>query len=425
MSFRAPAAPARPDIPPRTPTRLLRWYPTERKTLLLATTFATVVIIIVGLFYVHVIRGVQAGTEPLHDFFALWGWSAMIHMVAHPLTIYDPAAVRSFLDAQDPAFKENYPFAYPPSFLLVIWPLALLPRNASYVIWVLTTLACYLAVVGHGPWRRTIVLLTLLAPATALTVSAGQNGFLTAALMIGGCRLLGRRPLVAGILFGLLSCKPQLGVLIPIALLAARQWRAIAAAAVTVLASIAASAAAFGWSMWTHWVSALVGLLHLVGKQDQLYHEMPTIAANLHGLGVAPVAVQAAQIGAGIAAATAVFLCWRKDRASRLAAAALQAGTFLATPYAFFYDLPLVTNAVLEMVMERLEAREAFSTTEILVVIGTVVLPIVMAASHGPIPWSGFVLPLLFLVIVRRALLRGRVAGGRSEPLGPVARPAE
>ena len=403
---------------------LLSWHAEERKTRFLATGLIFLLAALVGLFYAHLAVQVWHGSKPLNDFFALWSWSAMVHAAAHPVALYAPAQVQAFLHTQDAAFKGNYPFAYPPSFLLVIWPLALAGRNASYVIWVLSTLACYLSAVGHGPWRRTIVILVLLAPATALTVSAGQNGFLTAALMIGGCRLLDRRPVLAGILFGLLSCKPQLGVLIPVALLAARQWRAIAAAAATVLASVVASAAAFGWTMWAHWVSALVGLFHLVGKQTQLYHDMPTIAANLHGIGMAPGAVQAAQVLSGIAAATAVFLCWRRSGSSRLAAAALQAGTFLATPYAFFYDLPLVTNAVVELVQERLEARAAFSLTEIVVVIGTVLLPVAMAASHGPIPWSGFVLPLLFVVIVRRALLRDRATGAYGKQVGPVPQAA-
>ena len=405
---------------------LSRWPVTARKTRLLAIGLIFLIAAVIGLFYAHLVVQVWNGTKPLNDFFALWSWSAMVHTTAHPVALYAPAQVRAFLHAEDAAFKGNYPFAYPPSFLLVIWPLALLGRKASYLMWMLTTLTCYLAVVGQGRWRRTIILLTLLAPATALTVSAGQNGFLTAGLMIGGCRLLNRRPMLAGILFGLLSCKPQLGVLIPVALLAGRQWRAIAAAAVTVLASVAASAVAFGWTMWTHWLSALAGLFHLVGKQTHLYHEMPTIAANLHALGVAPVAAQGIQIGAGIAAGAAVFLCWRRGGTSRLATAALQTGTFLATPYAFVYDLPLVTHAVIELVLERMEAKETFTLTEVLAVIGTLLLPIVMALSHGSIPWSGVVLPLLFVVIVRRALRRNRIADGRSVRVTPVAAwPAE
>ena len=403
---------------------LLRWHAEDRKTRVLAIGLTFLLAALAGLFYAHLVVQVWHGTKPLSDFFALWSWSAMVHAAAHPVALYAPAQVQAFMHAQDAAFKGNYPFAYPPSFLLMIWPLALLPRNLSYVIWVVTTLAFYLAAVGQRPWRRPIVLLLLLAPATGLTASAGQNGFLTAALIMGGCRLLGRRPVLAGVLFGLLSFKPQFGVLIPVALLAARQWRAIAAAAVTVLATVGLSTAAFGWTMWAHWVSALIGLFQFVSGQTRLYHEMPTIAANLHLLGVAPIAVQAAQIVSALVAAVAVFLCWRRGP-GRLAAAALQAGTFLATPYAFFYDLPIVSNAVVELVLERLEAREAFSITELLAVIGSVLLPIVMLAAPGTIPWSGFVLPLLFVVIVRRALLRDRSSDTRGVRVGPVAQPAE
>ncbi len=45
--------------------------------------------------------------------------------------------------------------------------------------------------------------------------------------MIGACRLLGRRPVLAGVLFGLAAVKPQLGLLVPVALISARQWRSV------------------------------------------------------------------------------------------------------------------------------------------------------------------------------------------------------
>ena len=40
----------------------------------------------------------------------------------------------------------------------------------------------------------------------------GQNGFYTAALFASGLTLVERRPIAAGILLGLLCCKPQLGL---------------------------------------------------------------------------------------------------------------------------------------------------------------------------------------------------------------------
>ena len=405
MNLAGPVVTPRATAPavalPRGLTRTLRWYPNERKTLLLVTSFATVVAIVVGLLYVHVIRGVQAGTEPLHDFFALWGWSAMIHATRHTGAIYDPSAVKAFLHAQDPRFRGNYPFAYPPSFLLLIWPLALLGRTASYVVFVLVTLAFYLAAIGRRPWRRPIMLVGLIAPATVLTITAGQNGLLTGALLIGGCRLLERRPVLAGVLFGLLSCKPQLGVLIPVALLAAGMWRVIAAAAATVLASVVASGAAFGWAMWARWMHALFGLTRFVSAQPKLYQLMPTVSANLHLLGAPPWLALAAQLGAAGLAAAGVWWSWRRGP-GRVPTAVLQVGTFLATPYAFFYDLPILTNALLEIALDRLDTNEAFAGGELLAMAAAVVLPLAMTMGNGSIPWSGFVLPPLFALSLWR-----------------------
>ena len=53
----------------------------------------------------------------------------------------------------------------------------------------------------------------LLAPTTTICLVAGQSGFLLAALLVGGLQLVARRPILAGILFGSLTYKPQFGVL--------------------------------------------------------------------------------------------------------------------------------------------------------------------------------------------------------------------
>src|SRR5438874_1214094 len=79
--------------------------------------------------------------------------------------------------------------------------------------------------------------------ASGFTIGSGQNGFLTAALLVGGFGLLRRQPGFAGALLGVLTYKPQFWLLVPIALTAARQWRAFAsaviAAAVMALLSLA------------------------------------------------------------------------------------------------------------------------------------------------------------------------------------------
>ena len=94
----------------------------------------------------------------------------------------------------------------------------------------------------------------LASPAMAINLLMGQNGCLTAALWVGGAALLPRRPATAGALFGLLTFKPQLGVLIPVFLLAGRRYRAILAACLSAAVLAAASVVAFGPGSWRAFV---------------------------------------------------------------------------------------------------------------------------------------------------------------------------
>src|SRR3546814_4826722 len=102
----------------------------------------------------------------------------------------------------------------------------------------------------RSTYATILVVALLLAPASYINISGGQNGFLTGALLIGGLRLLGPKPILAGICFGLLTVKPQLGILLPFALLASRQWTAIVVASVTAALLVGASALLFGWESW-------------------------------------------------------------------------------------------------------------------------------------------------------------------------------
>ena len=426
MSSAAPAS-GRPVSSPARHARaclawLLHWPARARRTGQLAAIAVFLPAMLAAVFYSHLVRSLWGGSMPLNDFFAFWSWSAMTHILVHPLAIYTPATVQAFLHGEEPAFHGHYPFAYPPSFLLLTWPLALVSRPLAYGIWSVASLAAYLAAMVQKPWRRPIALLTLFAPATALTLETGQDGLLMAALLYGGCRLLPRRPVLAGVLFGLLSCKPQFGLLLPVALLAARQWRTIAAAAATVLATVIASAAAFGWGMWGRWVAALWQLSSFVAGRARLYPLMPTVTGTLHQLGVGPLPRVLVQAAATLLAGLCVWLCWRRGP-GRLPSAVLQVGCFLATPYAFCFDLPIMTGALLNVVLERAEADAAFGLGEVLVLFAAVLLPALMAAFHGPVPWSALVLPPLFALIVARAH-RAMPGTGPAHPPGSRTGPA-
>jgi hypothetical protein len=112
-----------------------------------------------------------------------------------------------------------HPWLYPPTFLLVLLPFCWLPFLTSYAVFQIASFTALVAASWGLTARKTLIpVLLLLSPAAAITVIAGQNAFLTAALVLGGLRLLPRAPVWAGILFGMLTIKPQFGLLIAVAL---------------------------------------------------------------------------------------------------------------------------------------------------------------------------------------------------------------
>ena len=81
---------------------------------------------------------------------------------------------------------ESYFWSYPPHILLFIWPFGLMPYLPAFVLWTLGGFALFLYAAAPGGVERKHLLFLAVAPAVAINVFIGQNGFFTAALLIGG-----------------------------------------------------------------------------------------------------------------------------------------------------------------------------------------------------------------------------------------------
>ena len=299
----------------------------------------------------------QSGPSRFGDFFAIWSYGQVL--AAHPAAeLYDPAALVARQVALGMPATQSNPFPYPPSFLPVVWPLGWLLYTPAYVAFMGATFALYLLAVGlaaPSP-RAPLVLVALVAPTSILTLVAGQSGFLAAALFLGGMRLAPVRPVLAGVLLGLLAYKPQLGLLVPVALAAAGLWRVIATAVVTTLLVALATSAAFGWHIWAEWLTylpAYAGQFARESTQDD--YLMPTLTAALHMLGIGPGVARPAQLVLALAAAAWVWRAARPGLGPR-AVLVLATASFLATPHAFIYDLPMLSGATLLFVADRAPA---------------------------------------------------------------------
>ncbi len=314
-----------------------------------------------------------------------------------------------------------HPWLYPPHALLYSWPLGLMPYLLSYALWSVVTLALYLAAAGKRHLAGVGTLALILAPATFVNFLAGQNGFLSAALLIAGMRLLDRRPALAGILLGLLCFKPQLGILVPIALVAARLWRPFFGASMTVLGVVALSVVAFGLESWQSYLSQIAINQSLIFERGSglfvLMMPTPLMATRILGLGdVAGYGVQALF---SLCAVLGIYTTFRKRADRSLQVAVLLVGVFLVTPYGFNYDMTLTSVAVL-WGFER-AVKTGFLPGEMLLLALVWALPIlVMGTNAQGLPLGPVILGLLFLVLLIRA--NGWLP---QHGLAPVAREAD
>ena len=257
---------------------------------------------------------------------------------------------RQIFGAQTPM----YGWHYPPFFHFVAAPLALLPYLAAFAVWQGVTLILYLlamrAIAAGGSREQGTAadgtwLLALAFPAVFVNLGHGQNGFLTAALIGFALLWLDRRPIVAGILFGLLAYKPQYGLLIPLVLAATGRWRTVFAAAATVTLLILAVTLAFGIETWRAFFAS-AGFSREVLEHGGRWHMIQSVYSWVRLWGGSVALAYAVQGIVTLAVAAALVWLWRSGAAFALKAAALCIGVLLATPYSIDYDMMLLAPAI-------------------------------------------------------------------------------
>jgi hypothetical protein len=300
--------------------------------------------LIAAAYFFALAHGLLAGLDrPVSMDFVSFYAAGDLANAGTPALAYDQAAhYAAEQRAEGPEIPYNY-FYYPPIYLLLCALLAQLPYTVAYVVFeALTLLICVLIarrITNETHWSMLVPLVAF--PAVFWTVGLGQNAFLTAALFGAATLLIDRRPIVAGVLFGVLAYKPHYGILVPIALAAGGHWRAFFSAGITVLALTALSVASFGWDTWAAFLAAAPGSHDVYGggKLDTLGLATPFGATLTLGGGVT--LAYAVQGLFTIGAIGWVALVWRRGLSLPVRAATLLAATPLAVPALFYYDLVL------------------------------------------------------------------------------------
>jgi hypothetical protein len=285
------------------------------------------------------------------DFVNVWAAGRMV-LDGLPALAYDwdlQKQVELAVLKQD--FIGYFAWHYPPPFLFVASFLAQFPYAAAFVGWVLISLMPYLAAMRAIVGRNFGLILALAVPCTFINVLDGQNGFLTAALIGGTLFLLPTRPVLSGICLGLLTYKPQYGLLFPLVLIATFEWKVFFAAGVTAVALALASWFAFGtesWQAFFHWMPMFSQAFLTEGKAP--WWKLQSIFALVRYFGGSELLGWTFQWVMTGSVAVCVALIWRSTVRYSLKAASLAAATLLTTPYLFVYDMTVLAIAVAYLV---------------------------------------------------------------------------
>jgi len=285
------------------------------------------------------------------DFTMFWS-ASLLALGENAASVYDFQLIREVQGSLTGVPNPTYPgWLYPPTGLLFVAPVSLLPYKVSLVVWTLAGV-CALGAVLWGVLRRPLAVVALLLfPAVGLCLINGQSSVFLAALLGGGLVLLDRRPWLAGFLLGIATVKPQLILLVAPCLLVGRHWRALGGLTVTLAGLVVVSLAVFGGAAWEGWLNNVVGAVDIlvqVGPLEKMQSVL--VAASLAGLDRgAAMALQAA-----VAALMLVVVgwLWYKRFPIEIRGSALLLAAPLATPYSFDYDLAVLTVALAWMALE-------------------------------------------------------------------------
>ncbi len=364
---------------------------------------AVAAILIAALAWVAILL-TDTGTISLawsnRDFANYW-IAARMALAGDVTDLFAPQPV--YFSHMSAVFGPDYPWhnwSYPPHYLLTVLPVGLLgykPALVAYLLGTFLILCGSIRLLAPQADHRQFL---LLMPAIVANALAAQNGFFTAALLLCGLAARYERPVLAGVCFGLLTIKPQLGVLLPLLLVFERRWMVFATAAATTLLLVAISVAVFGLSSWRGYLDHVVPYQTSVMREGTgiFLHMMPSMFGSMRSLGFPADPALAAHLPLAVAALGLWIFSLRRLQASGSRAASTVFATFVVVPYTLSYDLvALAAVAALWPFAGGRPARGALAFFLAAVAVVPIVMPYFGLAS---LPITSLVIPLAWITLL-------------------------
>jgi arabinofuranan 3-O-arabinosyltransferase len=340
------------------------------------------------------------------DFTCAWV-AGLLALHGHIASIYDPAEfvkIQATLAVAKVPIYSSWP--YPPIFFLIIAPFGFLPYLAAFLSWNILTLVGCVTVSYLIVRRSAAIALVLASPFTFWNFLAGQNGLLTASLFGAALLLLERKPVLAGVFVGVLTYKPHLGILIPVALAASRQWRVFWSACATAAFLTCVSLVAFGAGSWQAFPQGFAvhstGLLlsEHVGDPRAYWGMLQTVYGLIRYLNGSPALAWVCQGAMTAGIVSVVWLVWRSRVRYPLKAATLSTAALIATPYAFAYDMAVIAIPLAFLASD--QVKVGLFRGEQAIILALFAASLYIIVTFGKVPIGPVIMLTLLCLILRR-----------------------
>lgn len=341
------------------------------------------------------------------DFYAFWA-AGRLAVDGAAARAYDVTAIAAVQASA--GWDKTMAFVNPPAMLPIVAPLGWLDYPVAWIAWVVATFAFWFSL--SRPLAPRLSWPIAAYPGAAIAAWHAQTGLLTGGFLSGATFFLGTRPFLAGLCFGALVIKPHLALLVPIALLADRQWRAIGGAAASAIGLLLFAWTLYGTqAMLAYRLSFDVSRILMAHANSDFLLRMSTVYAGVRLFLGDQVAI-AVQALISLVMVALTWRVWSRPGPIEGKLAFLMTATTLATPYLFSYDLPFLIVPLLWLA--KLAMQRGWRRGEKPALAFLYVAPLLSRAMALPVGFNFMPLALVFQLWLVHSALADRPTGPES-----------
>ncbi len=232
---------------------------------------------------------------------------------------------------------------YPPTMTLLAIPFSFIPLASSFWVWRLVCILVAVILLRNAGLAWFAVVAGLLGPAGMRDLNIGQNGTLTAGLLVAALLQMDRKPGFAGVCAGLLCIKPQIGVALPLILLHPRRRKALFIGLGVILTVVLLSLIVTGiepWLIFLKVAQPIAAEIIAVPFKEVMSPGGCTVFMMARSFSMSIAQAGMLQGLTALSSLCLIIFEWRRENAEPVARMALTVSlSLLMMPYGYDYDL--------------------------------------------------------------------------------------